>query len=313
MKSIRFTRPVAAIILLLILFAAAGFAQEHSPDVPLPVLLRAARADLAPVPAEAPYVMVPAWSEIQPALAIESPGRKSPFLAGGLSLLVPGAGEVYAEAYWIAPIFLAAEAVGWYFVVDYNRQGDDATTRFEAFADEHWSAVKYAEWLNAYAKNFQGGENAKPIPIDPNPALPPWERVGWIQMNETEAMIPQFSHRLPRHGEQQYYELIGKYNQYSYGWDDKLPNGGDGWSDYREISPRYRSYSGMRGHANELYESATTVVNLLILNHALSALDAAWAASRYNKDLEFHSSVRLRHLPSGGSELVPTASFRVRL
>jgi hypothetical protein len=41
------------------------------------------------------------------------------------------------------------------------------------------------------------------------------------------------SHRLPPHGDQQYYEMIGKYHQYSPGWNDFT---GGGVSDLSQIS-----------------------------------------------------------------------------
>ncbi len=238
--------------------------------------------------------------------------RKSPFLAAGLSLAVPGLGDLYAEEYLYAGIFIAAEAALWYFNIHNNTKGDDATAFYQSYADQHWNVVKYADWLNKHAKNFKGGENAKPIDINPNETLPPWERVNWQQMNEVESMIPVFSHRLPPHGDQQYFEMIGKYNQYSYGWSDKLANGGDGWSDYWEISDRFGEYSGLRGKANDFYNTASTFANLIVLNHVLSAANAAWSAIRFNQNIDLESHAALLPLPDGSYEIVTTATVRYR-
>lgn len=130
-------------------------------------------------------------------------------------------------------------------------------------------------------------------------------------MNRVEAAIPVFSHRLPVHGEQQYFELVGKYDQYAYGWDDKSGSG-DGWSDYRQRSQRFDFYAGMRGRANDFYSSSQTAVMLVILNHVLSAVDAAWAASRFNSRLEFHSRVFLQPLGNGYAEYRPAAALTWR-
>ncbi|MBN1448272.1 MAG: hypothetical protein JXA28_10115, partial [Bacteroidetes bacterium] len=154
--------------------------------------------------------------------------RKSPFLAGLFSIIIPGSGELYAGAYWRAALFAALEGAAWYFNIQQNDKGDDQTAFYRSYADEHWSVVKYAQWLNDNAKDFPGGENAVPIAIDPDPSLPDWQRVDWEAMHATEMAVPQFSHKLPPYGDQQYYELIGKYNQYSYGWDDKTA--GDYWN-----------------------------------------------------------------------------------
>jgi hypothetical protein len=228
--------------------------------------------------------------------------RKSPVLAAALSLVLPGAGELYAGSYWLAGLFAALEGAGWYFNINERRLGDEKTVEFEGYADRHWSVVKYAEWLNENAKNFPGGENATHIDIDPNPALPPWERVDWNQLHQTEMAIPQFSHKLEPYGEQQYYELIGKYNQYSYGWDDK--HGGDYW----DASPRFLHYSDMRGTANDHYNLANTFVNLLVLNHVASAINAAWAAARFNEVAGLRTGAQLRRLPDGRADLQATAT-----
>jgi hypothetical protein len=239
----------------------------------------------------------------------DSRGRKNPVLAGGLSLVLPGAGEAYSESYLLAGLFLALEAAGWYGRLAYLKKGDDATSIFERYADEHWSAVKYAEWLNANAKNFTGWNAGLPqISIDPNNTLQPWQRVDWAAMNTVEAALEKFSHRLPYHGDQQYFELIGKYNQFSYGWDDKLPTG-DGWSDYDRISPRFQEYAGMRGKANNHYSNASTIMSLIVINHVLSAADAAWAAARFNNNVKLHSRVLMNPLPDGHAELMPTTTI----
>lgn len=237
--------------------------------------------------------------------------KKSVLLATGLSLLVPGAGEIYTEHYWLAPLFLSLEGVLWYYAMDYNRRGDEETSAFEKYADDNWSVVLYAKWLNAYAKNFPGGQNTPQIPISTDESLENWERVQWNVMNEVESAIPQFSHRLPPHGDQQYYELIGKYFQYSYGWVDKTPTG-DGWSDYHLVSPRFSSYATMRGNANDRYNTASLFVNLIIVNHVLSAVDAAFLAVRWNKDVDLHSRAGVILLPDGTAELRPTTTLSLR-
>ncbi len=83
--------------------------------------------------------------------------KKSPWLGALFSLIIPGAGEFYAESYWKAGIFVALEAAVITTAVVYDRKGNDATDAFEKFADNvtstrGWSAVRYAEWLNS---NYQ--------------------------------------------------------------------------------------------------------------------------------------------------------------
>lgn len=216
-----------------------------------------------------------------PQIVLQNENKKSPFLAGILSLLVPGTGEIYSEEYLKAGIFIALEAAVITTAVIYDGKGDDKTTEFQNYADAYnnpnhnWSVVKYAQWLVQYEHN-NDQDLLNRIIISSDETLPPWQRVNWAELNAAE----KGSHKLPRHGEQQYYELIGKYHQYSSGWNDFT---GGGNKD--QISPNFIFYSGMRGEANDFYSVASTAVIGIYVNHFLSALDAVWSATQFNRDL----------------------------
>jgi TM2 domain-containing membrane protein YozV len=220
-----------------------------------------------------------------PQFSYPAEDKKSPILAGVLSLLIPGAGEIYTEEYLKAGIFLALEAAIVTTAVVYDGKGDDKTIEFQNYADDYmnpdhnWSVLKYAEWLITYE---QGDPN---MILSNDPNRPPWEQVDWDLLNAAETG----SHKLPPHGEQQYYELIGKYHQYSSGWND-FTGGGD----KNQISPNLIYYSGMRGEANDFYSVASTAVIGIYVNHFLSALDAVWSATQFNKDLAV--KVRLENI-----------------
>lgn len=212
-----------------------------------------------------------------PQMILANENKKSPMLAGLMSVLIPGTGEIYTEEYLKAGIFIAVEAAVITTAIIYDGKGDDKTTEFENYADDYtnpnhnWSVVKYAQWLNQYVITNE----ADKIIIDPNTELPPWKRVDWNQLNSVESG----SHKLANHGEQQYYEMIGKYPQFSPGWNDFNS------SDYHDISENFLFYSGMRGDANDFYSVAKTAVIGIYINHFLSSLDAIWSATNFNKDL----------------------------
>ena len=48
----------------------------------------------------------------------------------------------------------------------------------------------------------------------------------------------------------------------------------------------FTDYSYDRQEANSYYDKATTSLTLVVLNHILSAADAAWSVSMFNKDLK---------------------------
>lgn len=220
--------------------------------------------------------------------------RKSPLLAGVLSFVVPGAGEIYTGQYLKAGIFLALEVAVITTAISYDNKGDKKTIEFQNYADDQWSVVKYAQWLNTHK-----GAN---ITIDPNIALKPWERVNWEELNAAEA---GFSHKLAPYGEQQYYELIGKYPQFSPGWHDFDPAD----PDYHDVPQQALNYSGERGKANDYYNVASKAVIGIYVNHFLSVLDAVWSAVSFNKDLTMN--IRTENIMYAGiNELIPVFNLK---
>jgi hypothetical protein len=227
--------------------------------------------------------------------------KKSPWLGAVFSLIVPGAGEFYAESYWKTGIFVAIEAAVITTAVIYNNKGNDQTNIFQNYADKNWSVVKYATWLNTY----RGGN----ISINEDTSLPPWKRVNFDEIHEAENLEQNsdLSHNLAPHGDQQYYEMIGKYDQFASGWDDfKLE---DHLGSTTPISPNFKYYSGLRGKANDYYSVASTAVIAIYLNHFLSAIDAYWSTTIYNKDLDVTMTVKNQRY-ADNIELVPTINLK---
>ncbi len=253
-------------------------------------------------------------------------GGKSPLLAGVLSLAIPGAGEVYTNSYLKAGIFAAIEATSWIVAYSYNKKGDRQTDLFQNFANAHWSASKYVNWVleNLGTLDPTGqsatywGNRIYPNgydPAHPPSYRPPYNQMSWHGINAMEDEVRQtpdngFSHLLPPWNDQQYYELIGKYDQFSRGWDDAqddLLSSGD--LPVKSNSKLFYQYAQMRAQANHYYDVAGTWVSVAIVNHIVSALDAFWSATRLNKNL--HAEVRLRPQPTEFG-LVPVTEAKIR-
>jgi hypothetical protein len=233
--------------------------------------------------------------------------KKSPYIAAGLSVILPGAGEFYSESYLKSGLFLLAEVALWGIAYSYDHRGDKATDGFNNFADTHWSVVEYIKYTQ---KNFLTGSTYnvwKTGAVPASNAPDPWNYVNWDVLNQMEHDAAAtgngtfYSHTLPVHGDQQYYEEIGKYEQYNSGWDDIVPL--NLAPDYSVIkaneSPRGNDYMAQRAQANSYYKNASTFVALAIVNHLVSAIDAAITAGSYNRNL--HAEVGLRNIPNGGS------------
>ena len=228
--------------------------------------------------------------------------KKSPLLAGALSFVIPGAGEFYAESYIKSAVFVAIEATAISIGLIYDKKGNDQTNLFQNFANQNWSALRYAQWTLDHITE-----------LNPNLTQNDYQNkviqngiVNWVELNKMEndvagregrdGQVPgsYYSHRLPKYGEQQFYELIGKYQQFYQGWSDadmslvsydeikqKLENG----------ETKFTYYSVERGKANDFYNVASKAVIVVVVNHIISALDAAWSAHGYNSRLAMHASI----------------------
>lgn len=214
------------------------------------------------------------------------PGRKSVAMATVLSAVVPGAGEFYAGSYLKGAFFLAVEAASWPLHFHFQNRGEELTAEFERFADRYWHEDVYWQWLGEESgiglEDFNGDYDAW---ID---ALGEYER-------------GRFSHFLPEERNQQYYENIGKYDQFNIGWED---------TDAGEVADselRFQ-YVRIRKDANDNFKRATNFATILMFNHVLSALDAAFTTQAFNRQVEARVQVQpLRY----GREWLPAFALAV--
>ncbi|MCX7797317.1 MAG: hypothetical protein N2249_01680 [Melioribacter sp.] len=213
--------------------------------------------------------------------------KKSPILAAALSFALPGTGQFYSESYLKTIIYLAVEVTAITIGTIYDKKGDKQTDFFQNFADKHWDVKRYALWTIKNASKINpeiNPNNFKVFNLDGT--------VNWRELNRLESAIGgYYSHHLAPYGDQQYYEMIGKYPQFNVGWDDfgdeNTPfNYGD------PLTPNFIYYSHERGKANDFYSVAHTAVLIIVTNHILSAIDAAWTASRFNKKLTLSAELK---------------------
>ena len=262
---------------------------------------------------------LPQSSSVMTQRVVYNAQLKSPALGGLLSLAVPGAGEFYSDRFVKSGIFFAIEVVAVTTAIIYNNKGNNKTTEFQNYADQHWSAADYAQWIiNNGIRYDQAGEAAPNFTVNPNTSLPPWQRVDFAAVNAWEAELHTtgFSHQLPQYGTQQYYELIGKYSQFKYGWDTYQFNGnryGDDGYDVKYIPQQMLSYADNRGKANDYYYTAEIATALIVANHVISALDGAWSTANYNKEITSEMGMHLQEIGGGELTLMTQLTVKVKL
>lgn len=228
----------------------------------------------------------------------DSTKLKSPVIGAVMSAVIPGSGQIYAKNYLKSAIFIAAEAGLWALYAVFQRKGNDQTDAYEKYANENWNMRKYAQWLKD--QSFQGSDG-----ID----LSKDDETLRMQINVCEER--NFSHQLPRKGEQQYYEVIGKYQNYVTGWSTADVNviNKNNYGTYH--LPQVSTYMDDRQTANDYYNKGTTTLMVVILNHIVSAVDGVLSVNSYNNKYVLKGSVSFQPVYShktGRSLVTPFAN-----
>lgn len=253
-------------------------------------------------------------------LNLKVPGKKNRWLAGLFSLILPGAGEYYAHSYLKGAIFTVVEAAAITTALIYNHKGDSQTNFFQNYANKNWDVSKYAAWTLNNLDNIPGAATVDPSKYHVFKDNIDWKTLGnntdwsklnsdvnWSELNRLESDLGGgYTHQLPYIGNQQYYELIGKYPQYSHGW--ATANFND--ADYHTLTDQFLWYSHQRGVANEYYQTGATAVAFIYINHFLSVLDAIWTTDRYNNSIELKLRMERQNY-SYNLQFVPTLHLSV--
>ncbi len=241
-----------------------------------------------------------------------SPFRtKFPGKAMLLSLAVPGAGQLYAHRPIKTAGFLAAEVAAVLLWHNYNQRGLDEVEAYKQFADKYWHISDWVNPKDPFVGGNQWGQkwNEIAIGIDGTHNLDFYVDLdddGWPEiMGETSEDGARFrqlinsdtSNFLYIRKNDEFYENIGKYNQFFSGWDDAHPDSSyidDTKSGKIARSPHRSKYLDMREHSNQLRSTASYAISALMFNHVLSAVDAIFSTASWNRKrgLELQGSLR---------------------
>jgi hypothetical protein len=227
---------IAFLWLGLIGTASAASVLEFDPLSPEEILLaQRAIADSATAVTPAD----PAAPRSTPALDVPSKvtdgGRKKPGLGVLYSLVLPGAGHLYAgKARGFAHI--GVDVVSWAAYAFYRDAGKSKENEFQNYADAHWD---HSKWLASGCSECFAGSDA-------------------------DKLIQNFH----ANNKQQYYEDIGKISTYFSGWDDYVSA-----PDPQTTSDNRNFYRGMRNQSNNLLRDANYGLVTAMVNRVVSAVD----------------------------------------
>ncbi len=198
------------------------------------------------------------------AVSPEPKPPKSPGRALLYSAMLPGFGELYAGARKRAVLFFGLEAAAWGLYFSWNGKGKDIEEDFRGVADEQWDVLRYMDWRGSTISRNSSITHALPCST-------------FVVGGEGISQCPEVER-------QQYYELIGKYDQFVSGWEDVRDRGGnlvqpteiDSAENF--VSEQRFAYEDQRNESNRFLKRATNVAGLILVNHVISAIDASRAA-----------------------------------
>ena len=196
------------------------------------------------------------------------------------SFIIPGWGQFQNnDPIWKPLAFLTFEIVGLSLMIDYNKRGEEVRKDFEAFADKHWTLER---WYNNTKAIFPGrweealvGTHKLQILINDDYYYT--DQLAYLKNNYSWNEIFVIRDR-------DFYENIGKYDQFVGGWDDPFDNPFDDvgkWYTIKKgnvesiiLTQQKDYYRDLRNDSNILKYRAKNTLSILMLNHLLSGLEA---------------------------------------
>lgn len=238
--------------------------------------------------------------------------RTKPGVAFLSSALIPGSSQA-ANGKWVrAGIYVATEAFSIFYYINRTNAAKDQERRYEAFANSEWSVIAYSQWLIGYYDNNglnhpRLGELRSMVQgqtPDFTNSTNDWSKVDLRLLQSIERNTPlicgscgsgNFSHVLPAYGSQQYFELISKYFQFEGGWSDfyaeNVAGNNPSYNYQYDNDGDFASMLFLLGaeradQFNNNYRRAGNILNLLVINHVVSAFDAFFSVKLKNARLE---------------------------
>ncbi len=188
---------------------------------------------------------------------------KSPVKAFVMSMLIPGAGQYYNGSKIKAASFFAVDVALWSGYLLYHGKGVNMENDYKAFANQNYHFSTYFGWWDGLDSSSQNVFSHR-IYLDSTGQSPIYNR--------------------------EYYENIGKYDQFQVGWGSSglnhppriSPNDTTRTAWYGDNNERL-TYLGMRKKSNDYFSNAKTMAIVSIGNHLISAIEAAIGARGFNK------------------------------
>jgi hypothetical protein len=214
------------------------------------------------------------------------------------SLILPGVGQWYNRSpAWKIGLFAGIEAASIFSGLQWRKKAEDIRLKYEIFADQNWDLETWVfNTLNTPLGNYPdvhiNGTHKLILVLTgslaeqygnyvPSDSLE--NNAHWVYTGEVNVLR-----------DRDFYENIGKYDQFVGGWIDCYdPSNIQLWfevekdvGDSTEIiisTPNKEDYVGQRARSNDYLNMAKYAVSAVMFNHVISALEAVWSTQIRNR------------------------------
>ncbi len=201
-----------------------------------------------------------------------------------MSLVLPGLGQYYnREPLWRTALFSGVELFGLFSYWNWTTRAEDIRIGYENYADEHWSLENFIANTPILGVSYPdvrfGGTHS--LSLELNGILVPQDTLSQLGYVDELVVLR----------DRDFYENIGKYDQFVGGWDDVFDS--DGFPLYWEqakdvgdsteilIMTHHRdNYLSQREKSNTYLKLANFAVSAIMFNHVASAFEALWSSNR---------------------------------
>jgi hypothetical protein len=214
------------------------------------------------------------------------------------SLIFPGVGQWYNKSpAWKIGLFAGIEAASIFSSLQWRKKAEDIRLKYEIFADHNWDLETWvSNTLNTplgnYADVHINGTHKLILVLSGSLAEQYGNYVSSDSLENNAHWVYTGEVNVLR--DRDFYENIGKYDQFVGGWTDCYgPENNQLWfevekdvGDSTEIiisTLNKEDYVGQRARSNVYLNMAKYAVSAVMFNHVISALEAVWSTQIRNR------------------------------
>ncbi|MEC7935279.1 MAG: DUF5683 domain-containing protein [Candidatus Neomarinimicrobiota bacterium] len=214
------------------------------------------------------------------------------------SLIFPGLGQWYNKSpLWKISLFSGIEIASIASAVQWMNKADDIRVNYELFADDNWDLETWvyntlSTPIGNYADVHIDGTHKLTLILSGALA----EQFGTFVTSDSleDNAHWVYSGEVAVLRDRDFYENIGKYDQFVGGWTDCYDQTNNQlWFEvYKDVgdsvetiitTPNKEDYVSQRAKSNDYLNMAKFAISAMMFNHVVSAMDAIWSTQNKNR------------------------------